>query len=472
MADGVRKISQAVLKEGNAFITTNPNNKKFYNPGTLLINFEGDEAKLFYLTKDKEWQKFTSTMIFEDNEFDPSVIKNNTLLGEKLVDNSVSGFKLLTGSIGPEKLKDNTFTGDKFKDDSIDGYKIKTGSIISAKLVDNNLESRKLKDGTIEANKIKPHGINKDCIELECIDADLIAKKSITKELIEDGTIQHGQLSDKCIGANNLQTNSVTTEKIEDGAITADKLANVNFSGTMFENESIDNSKIKNLDGFKLLDKTVTGSKLENDTITNNKIKDNTISESKLDSELRSKLTKTIAIDSEVEIDNVKYTNTAYIDGNQYISGNLTVKGDIEGSGDITGLRVFNPVFCDFAEGFSVRGQIEPGDAACLCRDKALTVEKLNKINYRNFIGFVSDEYSSCNGATRYELDSGKKVAISIAGRIHINLPNQRADIGDYVEVNNHGLYLTKERTINSIGRILENKISETEKVLCLVRAV
>ena len=82
-------------------------------------------------------------------------------------------------------------------------------------------------------------------------------------------------------------------------------------------------------------------------------------------------------------------------------------------------------------------------------------------------IGFVSDEYAILCGCNEEDIISKKKVAVTLVGRIKIKLPFRDAKLGRYISIKNGKIKISEKRTVNSIGRILENKAFEDKYVLC-----
>jgi hypothetical protein len=474
--DGVKKVNEYIIKDGRTLILTQFIDDPTYVPaGSIYISpFSGDLQflKLDNESGGKDWTHFDFKNFFEYGSFDERFIKDNDLNGEKITDLSLTANKLVDKTITSDKLADESITtlqikeidGSKLVDGSLTTNKFLDESIINSLLVNKTITNEKIEDGTIISELIADNSILNTHLTENCIDTKNIKELAINHKLIADNSIDSNNIIENCITEKHIQNGSITTDKIADDSITKDKIPNFSITDIL----------INDVDGSKINDNSVVGKKLKDNTIENSKIKDDTIDLSKLNYNLRTKIDNSLKLEAAVNYDDKKYLNTVLVEGNMLLIDKnskctLSVEGDINSTGDITGARVFNPYFADIAEGYIPDEYLSPGDPVCLCEEGNLKVEKLNDSNYERFLGFVSDEYATLFGATKEEIKRNKKIPITLIGRIKAKIGlGHEGYIGNYISILSNGtIGITKEKTINSIGRLLENKTKEQMYVLC-----
>ena len=480
--NGVRQINEDVMENGRTIIVTNNNiNKNNLFPGTLYINPLNGDIK--YL-KEKEgildWECFNFRNIFKDSSMEDSLFLDNSINGVKLIDATLTDEKIQAGTITGRKIANNTITtinikeidANKIIDKSITTGKICEKSITSDLLDTNSVTSDKIMAGNIKEIHIDKDVINNEHIKDKIINADKkIMNKSITSVLISDNTIETSMIKKGQITCDTIANKTITADNIKDGEITEKLIAHF----------AIKDEHIDSLDGSKILDRSISAKKLALSSITAGILKDGCITISKLDDELRNLINDAVSIKTNIKVNDTEYFNTAYIKGNVLISSEddskltLSINGDINASGDITGSRVFNPYFADIAEAYIPQERMMAGEPVCLSKYGKLYIEKLTLNNYNRFIGFVSDNYANIFGASKEELDSGKKIPVALVGRVNVKIPYKlKADIGDYLVLVNGKFASSSSRIAAShncmtVGRFLENKTTDTCYALCQV---
>lgn len=156
------------------------------------------------------------------------------------------------------------------------------------------------------------------------------------------------------------------------------------------------------------------------------------------------------------------------------VYGDLQVDNDIKAtntdkSQSITGFKVFNPVFADYAEGFSPSEYVEIGHIVEI--DNKNCIKKAES-HSRKIVGIVSDRYGMCLDASEYELRNGSKVAVGLIGKVPVKVTGQ-VEAGDFIISSGDGVGIaTKKHYAGQIvGKALENKYTfGLGTILCLIQ--
>lgn len=480
MSDGVKKINEHLLKDGRTLVMTNYISDTSKLPdGTIYINPTTGELKYINVdeSNNKAWTHFKISELFDKDSFDSSLIADNSLHAAKLVDLSIGTTKLAELSVTTNKIADESLTNNKFILNSIDADKIKDASIITSKIHDNSITANLISNEAVTTDKIAQKAITMEKIADGVIKTSHIIDKAITSNKILEGAIIHELVGVNAILSNNIGNKEVKNQHLDSLCITTDKIADGSIVGKKIPNYAIKDIHIDEMDGYKILDNTITSNKIKNCAIITNTIADNAVSITKLDSATRSLINNSIKIQPVLVIDNVERYSTALINGNVVLKStdgtktNLEVNGDIKATGDITGARVFNPYFADIAEAYYTKAPLLQGEAVALSETGHLRVEKLTRENASRFLGFVSNEYASLFGADKEAIQSGLMVAVCLIGRIKVQLPKDTTGvIGNYLNVDRCGdIYFTRTRSRFSVGKLLENKTDETTIALCQI---
>lgn len=454
MADGVKKINELIMKEGRVIgITKNISASKF-DGGTLFI--DPNEGILQYNnisgTGAKSWEKFLPTKIFDDLTIRRSLLENNIINASKLENNSVIESKIKDGVVSTNKIKNNAITTEKITDLHVTSEKINNLAITEYKIRDGAVTKDKIKDSAIDGNKIAKLSINANHITDQAVTNAKIYNKTITNAKIANGTITTGLLEDDCVTSAKLGDNQVLSNHIAQLNVKTAHIADRNVTGVKIAKETIKNEHFSNntLDAIKLLDNSIGEYKYKDLSIGGTKIKDDTISINKLDSSLESLIVDAIRVDGT--------NNTATVNGNLKVDGNITA------TGNITGAKVFNPVFADIAEAYVPTAKFEVGQAVCLSEEGGLKVEALTKDNAHMFLGFVSDQYAACYGATPEQIESGELIAVALTGRIPVimDTTHNNARVGAYVGIEEGKVlpfpYYNRHHCVptSSVGKIID----------------
>lgn len=478
MADGVKKINEYIMKDGRTIIVTLDN--------IAANKLEGGTAKILPTTGalkyvningsgTKEWKNFNPVTIFDPKSITTSLLADYCVTDIKIAQNAVITSKIKNLNVTREKINDLAVNEDKIDNLAVKTGKLDNSAVTTIKIADSAVTEVKIANESVTSSKIKPGSVLNSHIALRTIRKDRILKKDITNEEIADDTITNSLMKADSILSKNIKAGEVKETNIATGAVTHYKIGQYQVYGDRIKVEGVDSDHIIKLHGSKIIDDTITNNKLCKDSVQTTQIKDLNVTMGKLETNVQTLINNAVRVVSSQSINGTTVSNAAWVKGNLYVenptSGNvlLKVKGNIEATGDITGNRVFNPYFADLAEAYVPTEEMEAGDAVALSLEGELKIEKLTAENKDRFIGFVSNEYAQCFGATPEELKSKKKVAVTLVGRIHIAMKeDEEGKIGNYIKISSSGeIIITNIKSNDVVGRLLENKTARQKHVLC-----
>ena len=484
MSYGVRKVNEYIIRDGRALVLTqnikNSLTSEQWNSvsdGTLYVS---PTNKTLKYKNGENWTNFEPTKIFNQKSINGTLISDNAITSTKINNNAVTESKIANGAITNSKIAEGTIrdrhiykeideqgnitkgldgtmispnsikgdriinsaiTNSKIANNAITEEKIYNGSITHEKLDTNSVYSENIQDGSITTNKIKDRNIT----------SNKIAKKTIKTEHIYTIKDSNGKITDGLNG-EVLKPLSVTNDKIYSRAITESKIGTNAVTTSKIKDSSITTNKI--------YDSAITESKIANNAITTNKIKDSSVTKEKLTEEISNIIDKALILDNEQTI----------------INGDIIANPYFEPDNDqvypircIKGFKVFNPVFADYAEGFETIEDVEVGDIVELKNDC-----KIGKAEYKSskIVGVVSNRYGICLDASDEELNTNKKVAIALIGKVPIKIIGE-VEIGDFIISNGYGIGIATKEFIGGriIGKAMENNNNkEIKNVLCLIQ--
>ena len=463
MADGVKKINEWIMKEGRVIGITKDISASKFEGGTFFVH--PNEGTLKYNkvdnTGNKSWQKFLPIKIFDDLTIKRSLIDNKAINESKLDDNAVTTAKIKDNSITAPKLRASSVTTEKIADLNVTTSKIEELAITTNKIRDNAVTTPKIKNLAVTSDKIANLNVTNNHIAEGTIKNSKLFNKTITNAKIEDLTIITSLLRDRAVTSVKIAQDNVLSEHIANLNIETDHIKNRNVTGIKIATNTLkDEHMIENsIDANKLLNGSITNSKYEDLSISGGKIQNTIIDITKLENNLKSLIVEAVRVEAT--------NNTATV------KGNLKVNGNIDATGNITGVKVFNPVFADIAEAYIPTEEMEVGQAVCLSLEGGLKVEPLTENNMNRFLGFVSDQYAACYGATPEQIESKELIAVALTGRIPVKLDttNKHAVIGAYIGIENGVVVPLPEitkyyyRPISSIGKLIDIIDNETALV-------
>lgn len=474
MANGVKKINEWIMKDGRTINITTKIDAQNLEGGTLFIN--PSSGLLNYVNLDaastKTWKKFDPVVIFEPQTIVTSLIKNKNVTTDKIADRNITTIKIAKENVTNEEIGLQQVYTKNIKDLHVTREKINDRAVNSIKIAQLGVTTENLAEPCVNGRKIHPYSITDGHVDDNTLTNRVLFDKTITHEKIANLTIISDLLAKDSVITDKIKRNAVVEEKIAPDSINVNHLQENSVSTAKIINGNVINEKIADLDGSKIWRESITDVKLHDNAVINRTIKNEAISYNKLDANLKDLTDRSIRVDASQTIGSETVANTAWVKGHLLVkmptsgNANLKVHGDIVATGTVTATKCYNPVFADLAEAYIPTEEVKPGDAVSLSLKGGLKVEKLTFENQDRFIGFVSDEYATVFGATPDELRYGKKIAVTLVGRIKIKA-NGSANIGDYVYIANGEPTFSKTRTATSVGRVLENKTSNDNYVLC-----
>lgn len=477
MSDGIKKINEWIMKDGRTLIVTKAIDANKLEGGTQFIDPATGSLKYLNIsnTAVKSWVKYNPMTIFEMGSIQTNLIANLNVTTEKLANSSVATEKLANSSVTTEKLAYGSVSTSKIIDLNVTEIKIANNAVTTNKILNSAITLSKLAENSVNSEKIVSNSIINSNIANQTINATKIFPKTLTNEQIANNTII----------TELLNTSSVTTDKIANGAVTNMKIAAGNISTGHISDKAIgarqiaDNcittTQINSINGSKLVPLSITEAHLGLNSVTESKIKDGSCTYNKLNTSLKDIINRSIRVETTQTIGAATSPNTAWIKGNVVIkqptsgNANLDVYGNIDAhNGTVTASKCYNPVFADLCEAYIPTEHFEPGEPLALSLEGNLKVEKLNENNFNRFIGFTSNEYATCYGASQEEILSGEKVAVTLIGRIKIKMPiDTQAKIGEYIYISSEGINTSAEIHSYNVGKLLENKVIGQEYALC-----
>lgn len=239
-----------------------------------------------------------------------------TTYGYEIADGSVSGVKLLPGSVNANSVMRRATIGyaliaqatiDQLSADSIvavkanimeivagkiDADALTAGSVTADKIAANAVEAEKIAAKAVTADKIEAGAVDTDKLKAGAVTAEKIASKTITADLIAAKTItaESGVIGDSAIGTAQIADGSITSAKvvslnadvINAGTLSAERLLLVGDDGVIYKINAassglsmteLQQDQYKNyINGTVIVAKSITAAQIAAQSITGNEI--------------------------------------------------------------------------------------------------------------------------------------------------------------------------------------------------------
>lgn len=164
----------------------------------------------------------------------PNLIGDKSILGQKIVDGTLSGILLTDGTITGTKVQARTISGILITAGSIKGENIEALTISGSLITANAITAGKIAAGTITFDKIASNTLT----------SGQIANGTITGQNILAGTVSGVLITDDAISASKILANTITASKIAVGTITGDRIFAGTISGSLIAANTITANKL------------------------------------------------------------------------------------------------------------------------------------------------------------------------------------------------------------------------------------
>lgn len=453
--EGVKKIYEAILKDGRTFVVTNETlyAQGNFPEGNISLNKVSSETGVKYFLRIKDTsgpRSFNIEELLGNNTVTTNYIQDAAVTTSKIEDASITGEKIKNDSIKNSHLKSESVTSDKIKSEAIKTSHFSKNSIEGSILVsidgdkieDRTITTEKYQLGSVSEEILAEKSISKEKLQYDCILSNHISENAIKSIHLASGVILGKHLSDKCIKENNIDLLAIATKHLQNASITGQKIALNALTNSHF---SIDCIAYKNLDAT--LKKSINNSiQLVNNKYT---ISNDIVSTANIDV---NKITTKI----------LQVNDSAVFKTSIQVDGNVNVKGDVVPIG-----KTYHAFYEDLAEAYTPGEKLEPGDIVEIRNDKK--VYKTQGYSDR-VVGVVSDQYAACFGALPEEIFSGKMVPVGLVGKVPVKVFG-RTVIGQYIEPGKDGIgHPSFNKRGSYIGKAIESKSCEgVGYVKCLI---
>ena len=488
---GMKKLDENVIAPYRSLTITNPNliDNSNWQIGTLKCNPE--RAGLTYKSDSAgNFSLFDATYILAPNTVTSLIIQDGTIQTIDLSDKCVTNNKIADRTINHMKLQLQTLTDDEMAAQSITTRALKDKNITDEKIADVTITNRPLADRCVQYRNLDVNSVGtmhlldntvtENKLANESVSANKLKNSSVTYKKIVPYTIIGGEMTE--IIENGQRT--MVQGNIAQGTITGYNIANNSIIGTNIMTGTITNRcigdgeiygekiKPKSILYTHIADNTITGGQIANDTISTNNYKDKSITLAKLADEVFSKVANAVTYDSNGNVTMLMESASSCTVkiGSEDADGKSMANGSLRVYGDIRADRVYNMAYADLAEGYIPGEDLEPGDIVELREDGKVYKAYSNGLP-AVIVGVVSDEYATCYGASKEELEEGSKVAVALIGKVHVKIKGP-VRIGEPVKINNiPGVGLPWSNNNIVVGKALETVEEDgMHKVLCLIK--
>lgn len=477
MADGIKKISENVIRPGRA-LTLVSNSVTDYDgipAGTIKTTRENQGIQ--YKISDNNWSKFHGEGALIFGSVTTNLLANNSVTNPKIADSAVdtrtikdsnvTTVKIANLNVTTEKLANLCVTTGKIANLNVTEPKIATDAVITRCIKNLNVTTDKIASRAIIGTKIAADAITNFHVADNAIQTENLLNKCVTFNKIADGQVYGAKIPNNGIDHMHINSNAITYAKIAPGAVTG--AADKGVGGGKIAKSTItsDNISPNSISGASIAKLTITGGNsghIASSTITNYNIASKTIDKSKLTEAVQNVLDLAVCHDVN---GNAKVKKTLAIGTNPKAGYALSVDGNMIAN------RVYNAVYMDLAEGYVPGEDLEPGDIVAMENDGK--VYKANMFS-KCVVGVVSDQYATCLGATPEELANKTKVAVGLIGKVPVKVKGY-ACLGQYICLSDEpgvGYATTDKKHV--VGKVLENMPIESasddnkiSKVLCLI---
>lgn len=461
--DGIKKISENVIRNGRALTLTGKEVKDYDGIPNGTLRAVKEEQGLQYKIALNSWSKFLGEGLLIEGSITTNLLANKCVTNPKIGDSAVDRRTISDLEVITSKLGNLSVTEPKIAADAVTTPKVKNLNITEEKLGNDSVTEIKIKNQNVTTPKVKDEAITEPKLASLSVSTSKYQNNSITNIKIAVNTIENDKYKDQSIYGNKIKLLGVETKHLNNQSVSSSKLA----LGAVITDTIGD----KQVTGVKIADNTIGNTHLTinsvgeknliNSSVNTNTIKDGAVTEIKLDPALRARVQDAVVHDTNghaqvrkaMTIGNGNYTATS---GEYAMAINGTLIAD----------RVLNGVYQDIAEAYVPGEKLEEGDVVELREDgmiyKASTKSKC-------IVGIVSNQYATCFGATAEELRFGEKIAVGLIGKVPVKVSGS-IELGEWIMPHTDGTATNTFIKGHAIGKALETNLEENVKeVLCLI---
>lgn len=469
MADGIKKISENVIRPGRALTLTNNSVADYSGIPSGSLRTVANTRGLQYKISNNNWSKFMGEGILEFGSVTTNLLANKSVTNPKIADQAVDTRTLADSSVVTIKIADLNVTTQKLDQACVTTPKIADLNIIAPKIADNAVIERciinsaittpKIANRAVIETKIAQGAVTNYQLAHNSVQTINILNKNVTFDKIADGAVYGSKIPNEGIDHMHIRANAVTTVKVADGAITGGA-ATTGTGKIAPQTITSYNIQDKSIETINLADYSITGVKVADSSIENRHIVNETIDKSKLISPIQTVIDNAVVHDA---------------NGHARVIRSMSVGANPAGGyafavdGDMIANRVYNSVYMDIAEGYVPGEELETGLIVAIREDG-----KVYKANSTDecVVGVISDQYAACYGATPEELEAGTKVAVGLVGKVPVKVKGP-VRIGSYICADMDGTGHMSMTNFCRVGKALESnhdsKEDEVKEILCLI---
>ena len=514
---GIKKIDENLITPDRSLTITNYNllDNKNWQPGTLKCDtrYAGLSYKVAnnqpFSFFDARYTLQPGTIIGGSIKDDNSLIAHDTIKTVNLTNGCITNDKVYTPANDQKKKDPLAIDGNKLQYKSITAYVIGPECIYTGAIQGNAIASYHLQNGSVIEDAIAPDAVTANKIKNGEVGTTKLANSAVTNVKVAPGEISNLSLSSKLITEGsgrlgpavdwyNIKSYSIAGGEMaeyelngqivmHEGLIAHKTITNWNIAERTINTECMMNGAVTNrvigqyeVYGDVIAPQAIKSNHIENETITSVQIAekgittenyaDYSITKIKLDNEIINVVDNAVIYDEEGNVTMLKAATCNVAIGSEDVNGNSNGNGYLRVYGDIKADRVYNMSYSDLAEGYIPGEKLESGDIVEL-REDGKVYKAFNNDTDSIVVGVVSDEFATCYGATKEEIEAGEKVAVGLIGKVHVKV-NGPVKIGESIRIGNiPGVGALWSTSNIAVGKALEtSKIDGVHKVLCLIK--
>ena len=266
-----------------------------------------------------------------------SSIASGSVSGEKLMDGSITGVQLADGCVTARVIQAQAITADAIAANAITAGKIAAGAVTADSIGANAVTAGKIAAGAIDAQKIAAGAIEANHLSAGSVDTNALSAGAVTADKMQAGTItaESGIIANGAIGTAQIADGSITDAKvvslnadvINTGTLAVSRLVLVGDDGLIYElnaqsagltsQQLTDDEYKSHLSGTVIVAKSITAAQIAAETITANEIAAGAITAGKID-----------VVDLFASNAFINQLNTTDITSNRYLQFTLTDLSD------------------------------------------------------------------------------------------------------------------------------------------------